>query len=1173
MTPSWRRRRNQSSGALTLTRRVGCDLCSERKVGSDGWCGMPVRSLCPPPVGCVPKALSFGLVFAFPVGGNEPRAPSRFQRVGQMNAKHVLDQILARNGLGTPDGRALWEYCALADEIAGLCALLVRQSPRALSLAEQGAFALVTSYVQCPDDVAPEWTWDLLKRAIPWAGDPNALYKNLAQGLELYWRRPIRRYADGDHRTFLGTCFTEGGLPAHWLASTHNVGLFIRSLMRRSELYGVPSSTFAKTGTGHLAEGIQSDEVYELCSALAQHLVSLRAVLPAGCDAPTRYLDAAAPGWRDKLPLRVARARSLDDIIDSLLDDAAVPEESRPLIDVVTLVERSSCVRRLLVASRVSSEQLAIQAGVTMEDAGGLLYLLAQTSSGSRKQLARLERERGDASHLWRVYQESKIHEFTTDGEVRIIVSIRGEQRGQFTPPGAEALDHDVPWTLLAREEGRLILRGTGSTALSEPRALVSLPREWPLPTAQTLECTLTPSDFPAPRGRVLFELSGRLDLEHEGEHFHIATSASASQQALLLSGRRLELAGTSNPPYIGPPHVLAINALGRTVPLSPADLSWRRADGGPWQSWFIPPMGAISIRATNGGRARANVVPPDFRVRSDKTGNLRLSARRLEAVVVGAEVTVEIKRDAAKGFCVTSDASAPEADVSLTLCFANATPFSISVPLHGERAGFVDETGRWLPSGIHLSLDRLDRIRARGRCNVASSLEVRAQQYRTWDWLSNLPNSEGAVSEVYLADMRDELTARLRSSGELDDKLELRVATLGVQAAQYRALYLGHFWIDLEGDATQSPVKFKPRAVSGEAIAQEDKLLSGYRLDLAVPTAPLEPLQRDAEGHFVVETVGLKPGPYLALVQIEGRVVGRPRLIVLPGDAPASSSAYATAATRQTGEERKEAWAQLCVAMADDWAHPDWLSFHHLLRHGRALPASTFEFMRSAAQAPAFLAAAFLHAPDHLSRLDVERQLEEAGAFWPSLPITSWFAALRALQNWLCRDTLLVSALGGEEAARRTLCPVLYDDSKEPELRFLSIVREMAKRAHGVPARSCLSFPPPLLSSLVLAEKQGLLSRHAEDQWPQQRVSSELARLASDMPDSDDPAFRRAVLQAPYLAAKLSVRGQVLECGDGWALRALRSFDRDWFDAAHTFHLATMVKKMRKALEGSLLA
>jgi hypothetical protein len=42
-----------------------------------------------------------------------------------MNAKHVLDEILARNGLGTPDGRALWEYCALADDIARLCALSV----------------------------------------------------------------------------------------------------------------------------------------------------------------------------------------------------------------------------------------------------------------------------------------------------------------------------------------------------------------------------------------------------------------------------------------------------------------------------------------------------------------------------------------------------------------------------------------------------------------------------------------------------------------------------------------------------------------------------------------------------------------------------------------------------------------------------------------------------------------------------------------------------------------------------------------------------------------------------------------------------------------------------------------------------------------------------------------
>lgn len=1086
-----------------------------------------------------------------------------------MHTRDALQAMLNRNSLSRPDGRELWKYGAEVREHELLLSSFraFRTCPRDLSLNAQGALALLVVRLLCDESEGSAWSWAPVWTALSWPEEVTHLYRHLEHGFMQFWCRPIRRLSRSGHRAFLGTCYVEGGLPLAWLHAEHSIGQTIRQLVALSELHGLPATALSQERMGNLAESIRGEEVADLCAQIAGCLVSLRARLPAGCEQPSRHLDSADPDWRAQLPLRVGQGHDANAIIDSLLSVSA-SRDVDPLVEIMTLldVQTGRCRRRVRVADRITVQQLQQQTELGETDsAARLLYLFLQTDTGARHQIARLElRAEGEIPH-WQVVRSGALPTLESTGEVRAMIGLRGHVYTEFVPPGGGVLETDAPWVFAEARPGVFSLVGVGSCSTERENALIVLHESSTAPEPLDQDSVVVVAAWPFSE-RVAFDVGGRVAVSGQGERFEITTRTHSAAESLELRGPLLRGANGHNAPYHGPPRVHV--RTGASVLALPDDaLGWKPfRQAGEWRSWVAdPPRGHVVVcaRTPNGRRLRveARIVSAKFRIQLVQGRSLRIHAPGLERVE-GSSPGVQVTRDSIGGFHVTFDEQTDRADAEFRLLFQGAAPLTVSLPIPGSRAGFVDECGKWLPSGSRFSIDLVDRIRARNASGERTQLEVRSQGF-TWEGLEQLRPAGEGIAELYLEDLREELITRLRASGTLDDHLELQLAPLGYRKGPSRTLELGNYGLHVEASFSEDAAVLWARAADERALEpEENKRLSLWGMALGQPERPWFELPRLADGTWRAEFSVMEPGPYLAILQEGLAVRGRPRLVWVPGPLPEGSSEFRVVATIENTEERRSAWAVLCDAMAEQWGHSAWSSFRALIRTGSPLPACCFEVMQLAAQRPALLAQMMLRQNDSGAQREVMEEFEEVGVFWQALPISAWAAATKTLRRWLLSVPQLVHSLGGMAKSLGTLCPTLFG-SLTPELRFLSVLGELAQRSLGAErtGMACLSLPGVVLQGLLLEEIRALCARHAEDHWPQPHLSRDLGDLAAAIRYPEHPPFRREILAAPYVAANLALRGQVLDRRDGYALRNARAFDRDWFDAAHTFHMASLIQ------------
>ncbi len=127
-----------------------------------------------------------------------------------------LSNFVNLRGLRQPDGRPLYEYHATNDEYTQLTQLLraVGQSQSNICNRDFAAcFVLFCSEWYRRDyERQCGWTWDPIYKKIGISFTATELGTIVPKGMEDYWLRPIRFY-ESERRNFLGTLFSEGGLP------------------------------------------------------------------------------------------------------------------------------------------------------------------------------------------------------------------------------------------------------------------------------------------------------------------------------------------------------------------------------------------------------------------------------------------------------------------------------------------------------------------------------------------------------------------------------------------------------------------------------------------------------------------------------------------------------------------------------------------------------------------------------------------------------------------------------------------------------------------------------------------------------------------------------------------------------------------------------------------------
>ena len=224
-----------------------------------------------------------------------------------------ISRLLTRRELRKPDQRPLFEYQLTADEYTDLLVQL-REAAAAGNIANDtvasAAFCLFCAEWYRREFRAQDgWSWDPIWRRLGYDFSAPELARIVPQGLEKYWNRPVRFY-ESERRNFLGSLFSEGGLPFQVLTEPGSSfqSLFVRVLKQHAASQALAGSlepvVKSQVEQLNLPQVFREQTSVELIARMADQLAQLVGMYQLEEDLqPVDVLDRAYPRWRDSFPI------------------------------------------------------------------------------------------------------------------------------------------------------------------------------------------------------------------------------------------------------------------------------------------------------------------------------------------------------------------------------------------------------------------------------------------------------------------------------------------------------------------------------------------------------------------------------------------------------------------------------------------------------------------------------------------------------------------------------------------------------------------------------------------------------------------------------------------------------------------------------------------------------
>jgi hypothetical protein len=253
--------------------------------------------------------------------------------------RDVINEILTRNGLATPDGRPLHAYQLTPEETEQLRTFLIQRVRINPDHRLTGiGFVLWASERVRTAYGAGHLTWEFIFNGL----HPQLQLDNRQQtGVRLvsngfpYWQRPIRLYEN--RHQYLYSILAEAGIPDLALAegaTAYRNALFqvISAVESGGELGAVAAYPAAQRALTALPGVFGNADMARLMADLALCLISFRSLLPDNLPPGTHigWLDANHPNWRKTLPVRLS-ADTIGGIIIPALERPRLRSQEAPV--------------------------------------------------------------------------------------------------------------------------------------------------------------------------------------------------------------------------------------------------------------------------------------------------------------------------------------------------------------------------------------------------------------------------------------------------------------------------------------------------------------------------------------------------------------------------------------------------------------------------------------------------------------------------------------------------------------------------------------------------------------------------------------------------------------------------------------------------------------------------
>ena len=1084
-----------------------------------------------------------------------------------------LRAFLQRRGLDAPDQRSLYEYQCRYEEYLELRELLKGLGGFDTAMSDLGASGCLVMF--CSEWYRREyqrnhgWSWDPVWQALGYRLSPIDLSKTISAGLERYWKRPIHLY-DSDRRDFLGTLFSEGGLPFQVLreGGSRFQTLFDRVLKQYEEghLIGYSTAQLIKVQLDKLnmPKVFSSPNSVELMAHMANQLVSLvRDYDLAQVQEPVARLNAMNPQWRELFPLPLDNETGTE-LLNGLLKTATAEtrssrrsaggwschhlwQDDRPDELKVYISMPPKVVFHLSSQPSTTRFELAIWEDGTVLAGLGPGY--AQIDQG----IARIRLRQREVIAVRR----------DCSVPLNLVAMAGGLILGSLPIEGSAVGLGEMP-VGFERSEGRWKLCGQASFNTPSEEVLVVLPVDASLHAVDsTSEARLTEeaSFCSLPVLQVLGKGEFRVTTQDDSTFYRLRTGhASKTGLGVALTGTEIDWSTRPATTFVGLPRVQwasetsDINAQGGGLFVGglPAGVGVLQESLG---------VQYVSVRNRSGDnllRRKVGILPEDFRVElrsgeSPRHGNILIFTKHRCFFQVAQE-TVAVRRVKKDDYIELqlSAASLPPTRIRL-LVTANlgADPVELDLPFPGSGCLAVNRDDKPLARDICIEdllgarLYLYPRFEGTTTFNLDIGLLGGTARKAYYRWSYTVRNRP---SEVRLFNIREQVLDLLSLHSGIDQVVELRVSANGYESIFRVRKYAAELFYDAERQVLGRHVSL--RSTEGES---ELVLMLLYE----PVQSPIELRLRTSEGvvngEFEVPAVVGNDGPWLVVPKVGSPASFRP-LFLLGSWEPecdereVKTLQKAVLAFDPTSSECS--FAPVLDAMAVNPMHSGWQFLRSLYDSYGYLPLATFEVWKALVAHPRALAMAlfkFEAAPDFLVRLEGEFPI-----LWELLPIEDVRSSVRCFHDFMLGKGVSAEAL--QSILGRMLGRI--GDT------FTSYGVEVQRYLAGCPLGPGVQLPQEVLNPAVQGWYMELIRGRSEALWPEYggvRLHAWHAKLNNSVIFFDvEMSYRYAVVYLPVFAAAVA-RGQAKlsdvfdEVSEAvFYLRQVRDFDREWFNVIY---------------------
>ncbi|MES1925542.1 STY4851/ECs_5259 family protein [Salinisphaera sp. T31B1] len=1087
-----------------------------------------------------------------------------------------LDKFLQRRFMGQPDQRPLYAYQCNRDEYFELLNLLKRQGAKASYDENRAACAAFVLF--CAEWYRRDyqqnfgWSWDQIWQRLGYELLPNARATVVSKGLEGYWKRPLHHYDSGT-RNFLGSLFSEGGLPFQVLRQGDNrfQTLFERTLAQYDQARLLGYDTFKHVE--QQLERINLPAVFseavsvQLIAEMTDQLVALvREYRLTDTNDPVVHLDTNNPRWREQFPLPLDNTtgnRLLNHLLNRATsetkkrkrDDSALwqhlwrPSQPEHLWFKVNLPKQISF--RLETQPSTTRFELAIVEGEQSIKAIGPGYaalddLVARIQLRNPKVIGPRQ-----SSHL----------------PLGLVAMAGGIVIASSQLTGSDVALGEVPLGF-EREGDDWQLCGQASLDTASEELLLALPAGSVIEDLEVVEGQPEIIPMPEMLGLVAVMICGKAELKlNADESYRIRTGhGSSGDPGLALAGESVGWATQPALSFIGLPKPSWKNSDPR------AQYDTRLLIGGhePGSVGAEDMLGVrhVTIRNRQGDsllRRKAGILPTGFRLQlrpGDTAGQgsvLVFSSRRVLLDIQTDTVTTrQIRHDDHTELRLTAN-SLPPVELRLTVTPSLlADPIEITLPFPGTGCLGFDKKGDKLQSV--LSFDDLlgSRLLLFAKPQAATwfvleltlSGSLARHVYCRWSYqVINKP------VEISLYNLREQIIDLMSLSGDIDQTVELRISSPGVGDKIYR---IRQHSAELVLDRNRGLLATSGLNKINDAFPEPALMLlhdPHQRARLLVSRTS----QGTDVGTYELPATLDRDGPWLVVPSTSDSLSFRP--IFLPGNwqapattRPSSSLQSAVLNFDPTASASSSPFIPVLNAMAENPLHSGWQFLRALYDQYGYLPLATFEVWKALVHHPRALAMSlfkFEMDPKFLGRIETEFPI-----LWELFPIAHIQQALRAFSVFLAENGVRPEAI--DEISNRYL--------EQLGATLPSYGGNVQAYLGGHLSSSHMNVPYEAFKAVLHSWHQELIRVHSEDQWPE-FYCSELKQWQRSQQEAvidfdTTMSFRNAVVYMPMFAA--AVASGDAELGDIFSedrksvffLRQVRDFDSNWFTSVYQYCL-----------------